>query len=61
MITEEPKKVKIIRRKKVVVPIFQIKCNVLNCEEIECYHYLLHDRNSNCEKVCGVHNKAKCV
>lgn len=61
MITEESKKIKIIRRKKVVVPKSQVECNVLGCDEMECNHYLSHDRNSNCEKVCGIHNEAKCI
>ena len=61
MTTEEPKKVKIIRRKKIIETKSQIKCDVSNCEETECNHYISHDKNSDCEKVCGVHKEAKCV
>jgi len=61
MTTEEPKKVKIIRRKKVIKTKSQLKCSMSDCEEIECNHYISHDKKSDCEKVCGVHKEAKCV
>lgn len=61
MTTEEPKKVKIIRRKKVSEIKSQIKCDVSNCEDTECSHYELHDKMDACEIPCGIHSKAKCI
>ncbi len=55
----EPKK-RIIRRVK-KVETTQVKCNVLNCLESECNHFIFHDKKSNCENNCGVHKEAKCV
>ncbi len=57
--TEIPKR-RLIRRVK-KPENSQLKCNVLNCLESECGHFIFHDKNINCEKVCGVHKEAKCV
>lgn len=61
MTTEEPKKVKIIRRKKAIETKSQLKCSMSDCENDECNHYGNHDENSNCKKVCGVYKEVKCV
>lgn len=52
MITEEPK--------KIVEDKYKVKCNIKYCSDIECEHYGLHDKNSNCKKIC-VHGNSKCV
>lgn len=60
MTTEEPKK-RIIRKRKVVETKSQLKCNVKDCGNNECNHYIDHDKNSACDGLCVTHPEARCI